>query len=395
MTDIGYTRSRERPLPKANGSGDREYHQSPLITSLDTAPIIPFDAFDAGDWEGQNTEPRQWIVHDRIPRGEPGILSGDGGTGKTKLALQLAAAVAAGLPDWIGGVVDIDGPVLMFSAEEKLKEMHRRMTDVLCHRKLPFSSLSGRFHFICDPEDPVLGKTDRNGVLEPTESLLRLERTVAMYKPVLVIIENAADVYAGNENDRFNVTCFVRRLLGSLTRPSDATVMLLQHPSVTGLSDGTGRAGSTAWNNAGRWRNHFTTIKSRDQDDFDLGLRQYEVIKNNYGPTGEKVQVRWDRGVFVPVSSIPTAATMAAEAAVDEVFLKCLDIKTAQQISVGPSTGKNYAPAVFEKMAEAGGYKAKAFALAMERLLSAGRIIGKKEGPPSKQRTILVRKGAT
>jgi RecA-family ATPase len=391
MTDIGYTRTPERPWPKANGSGGNEHYPSPSIMPSDAVPIMPFDTFDAGNWEGQNTEPRQWIVHDRIPRGEPGILSGDGGTGKTKLALQLGVAVAAELPDWIGGVVETHGPILIFSAEEKLKEMHRRMTDVLGHRRLPFSKFKGQFHFVCDPEDPVLGQVDRNGVVKPTASLLRLEKSVAMLKPVLVIVENAADVFAGNENDRFSVTRFVRCLLGSLTKPSDATVMLLQHPSVTGLSDGTGRAGSTAWNNAGRWRNHFTTIKSRDQDDTDLGLRQYEVIKNNYGPTGEKVQVRWERGVFVPVSSIPTAATMAAEAAVDEVFLKCLDIKTAQGISVGPSTGKNYAPAVFEKMPEGRRYK-KAFAPAMERLLSAGRIIGKKEGPPSKQRTILIRK---
>jgi RecA-family ATPase len=386
MTDTGFTITHERPYPKANGSGGVKDYPSP--------PIMPFDAFDSGDWEGQNTEPREWIVHDRIPRGEPGIMSGDGGTGKTKLALQLGVAVAAGLPDWIGGVVEADGPVLMFSAEEKLKEMHRRMTDVLRHRNVSFSSLAGRFHFICDPEDPVLGRTDRNGVLEPTKSLLRLEKSVAIYKPVLVIIENAADVYAGNENDRFNVTRFVRHHLGSLTRPSDATVMLLQHPSVTGLSDGTGRSGTTAWNNAGRWRNHFTTIKSRDQDDTDFGMRQFEVVKNNYGPRGEKVRVRWERGVFVPETSIPTQTRLAAEAAVDEVFLKCLDIKTAQQISVGPNTGKNYAPAVFAKMQEAGGHTAKALERAMERLLSSKRIVGSRVGPPSKQRTILTRMGS-
>jgi RecA-family ATPase len=390
MMSTGYTRSQERPYPRANCSGVNEGYPSPPIVPSDAVAIMPFDTFDAGNWEGQNTEPRQWIVHDRIPRGEPGILSGDGGTGKTKLALQLGVAVAAELPDWIGAVVETHGPVLMFSAEEKLKEMHRRMTDVLGHRRLPFSRLKGQFHFVCDPEDPVLGQVDRNGVVKPTASLLRLEKSVAVLKPVLVIVENAADVFAGNENDRFSVTRFVRCLLGSLTKPSDATVMLLQHPSVTGLSDGTGRSGTTAWNNAGRWRNHFTTIKSADQP--DSLLRQYEVVKNNYGPAGGKVQVRWERGVFVPVTSMPTAARVAAEAAVDEVFLKCLDTKTAQNIPVGPKSGRNYAPATFEKMVEANGHKAKAFEGAMERLLSAGRIIGKKEGPPSKQRTILIRK---
>jgi hypothetical protein len=30
------------------------------------------------------------------------------------------------------------------------------------------------------------------------------------------------------------------------------------------------------------------------------GLRQLEIIKNNYGLEGEKVRLRWERGVFVP-----------------------------------------------------------------------------------------------
>jgi hypothetical protein len=41
--------------------------------------IQPFETFDASQWEGVPIEPRRWIAHDRIPVGEPGIMSGDGG----------------------------------------------------------------------------------------------------------------------------------------------------------------------------------------------------------------------------------------------------------------------------------------------------------------------------
>jgi hypothetical protein len=61
------------------------------------ADILPFDTFDASQWQGVSIEPRRWIAHNRIPVGEPGIMSGDGGTGKTKLALQLAVAIPGGL----------------------------------------------------------------------------------------------------------------------------------------------------------------------------------------------------------------------------------------------------------------------------------------------------------
>jgi hypothetical protein len=50
-----------------------------------TEEITPFNTFDAGNWEGKELEPRKWCVLNRIPAGEPGILSGDGGTGKTAL----------------------------------------------------------------------------------------------------------------------------------------------------------------------------------------------------------------------------------------------------------------------------------------------------------------------
>ena len=349
--------------------------------------ILPFETFDASQWEGIPIDDRRWIVHNRIPVGEPGIMSGDGGTGKTKLALQLGAAVSAELPDWVGGVVETHGPVLVFSAEEKLKEMHRRMSHVLEHRGLSFKAMQrGRLHFICDHSDPVLGAVGRiNGVVQPTMSLLRLEKTVELIRPALVIVENAADVYGGNENDRPNVTRFVRSLLGRLTVPCESTVMLIQHPSVSGLNDGTGRSGSTGWNNAGRWRNNFTTIK--DDDD---GLRQLEIAKNNYGPKGEKVRLRWERGVFVPEGSAGAPQQAAAQNKVDRLFIQLLEERNAQGRWVTPSKASGYAPKELAAMMGAAGTTAEAFAKAMERLLAAKGIIVDTFGPPSKQRQRLI-----
>jgi RecA-family ATPase len=349
-----------------------------------TTEILPFETFDASGWEGVPIEPRRWISHNRIPVGEPGIMSGDGGTGKTKLALQLGAAIVAGLRDWIGGVVDAEGPVIVFSAEEKLKEMHRRTLDVVEHRGLSFGDLRGGLHFICDHEETVLGTVDRNGLVQPTMPLLRLEKTVATIRPALVIIENAADVYGGSEIDRTNVTRFMRSLLGRLTVPCESTVMLIQHPSVSGLNDGTGRSGSTAWNNSGRWRNNFTRIKDEE------GLRQYEVIKNNYGPDGEKVRLCWDRGVFVPESSPSTPRQAAAEQKINDLFVRLLEERNAQARWVTPVKAIGYAPKELAAMPSAEGCAAAALANAMERLLTAKRIIVETFGPPSKQRQRLV-----
>src|SRR5260370_28169568 len=129
---------------------------------------VPIKTFDASQWEGGPIEPRRCVVHNRIPVGEPGIMSGDGGTGKTKLALQLAAAIAGCLRDWVGAVVEVEGPVIVFSAEEKLKEMHRRTLDIIEHRGLSFRHLSSGLHFICDHDQKVFGAVDRTVAVQPT-----------------------------------------------------------------------------------------------------------------------------------------------------------------------------------------------------------------------------------
>lgn len=352
---------------------------------VDTSEVLPFATFDASQWEGVPIEPRRWIAHNRIPVGEPGIMSGDGGTGKTKLALQLAAAVAACLRDWVGGVVEAEGPVIVYSAEEKLAEMHRRMTDVIQARGLSFGDLRGSLHFICDEENPVLGAIDRNNIVQPTMSLLRLEKTVTAIRPALIIAENAADLYSGNESDRPSVTRFMRSLLGRLTVACGSTVMLIQHPSVSGLNDGTGRSGSTGWNNAGRWRNNFTRVKD------DEGLRQLEVVKNNYGPDGEKVRLRWERGVFVPEGAATSPHRAAAEREVDELFLRLLDKRNAQRRPVHAKAAKGSAPSEFETDPEANGVKAEGFRAAMERLLTAGRVVVIETGSDSRRRSHLER----
>jgi RecA-family ATPase len=347
--------------------------------------VLPFPTFDAGAWQGMPIEPRRWIVRNRIPVGEPGIMSGDGGTGKTRLMLQLAVAVSAELPDWVNGILETHGPAIFYSAEEKLAEMHRRVADILAFRGLEFSALAKRLHFLCDHDNITLAKADHKGAVTPTLSLHRLEKTVALIRPAVVVIENAADVYEGDESNRTAVTKFVRHMLGGLAMPTEATPVLIQHPSLTGLASGTGTSGSTGWNNAGRWRLNFT----RDKTD-ETGARELTVIKGNYGPDGEKVRVVWDRGVFVPEGSKSPVERAAAAAPIDEAFMRCLLIKTAQGIDLSPLAGRNYAPTIIEKMPEANGYKSTALAAAMERKLSEGKLTTNKIGSPTRLKTVLV-----
>ena len=95
--------------------------------------------FPASDLHGQPVPEREWLVPDLIPHRTVTLLSGDGGTGKSLLALQLAVA-AATEGRWIGRDVT-PGGVVYLSAEDDRDELHRRLADILAHEGGDFRDL--------------------------------------------------------------------------------------------------------------------------------------------------------------------------------------------------------------------------------------------------------------
>src|SRR5262249_25448466 len=98
-------------------------------------PARPFTLGQPTAWRGRPVEPMRWLATNRIPADDVTILSGDGGGGKTTIALQLAAAVAGELGDWLGTVC-ATGPSIFFSGEEPEAEMRRRWDRIARKRGL-------------------------------------------------------------------------------------------------------------------------------------------------------------------------------------------------------------------------------------------------------------------
>ena len=55
---------------------------------------VTLNLINAADFEGQPIPEREWHVSDLIPAGIVTMLGGDGGAGKSLLAMQLAVATA-------------------------------------------------------------------------------------------------------------------------------------------------------------------------------------------------------------------------------------------------------------------------------------------------------------
>jgi RecA-family ATPase len=153
-------------------------------------------------------------------------------------------------------------------------------------------------------------------------------------------------------------------------------VLLLSHPSLTGINTGTGLSGSTGWHNSVRARIFFKVASTDQGEEPDPELRELVFMKNNYGPLGARVLLRWRDGVFVPEAGTGSVAQAAAERKVEELFLTLLGQFNGQGRFVSHKPSPSYAPALFAKTPEAMTAKIGkvALAAAMERLFSANRL---------------------
>ena len=355
------------------GKGELKPHADLADTKPDGGGTAdePLAFIDMSNWDSQRPVPRLWSVRERIPLRQPSLLSGEGGTGKTVLGLMLLIAQVLGR-DWIGMLPEL-GPAIYFGCEDDADEIHRRVADIAAHYRVTFADLiAGGLHLLSFAgKDAILGAVSRAGIIEPTALFHRINTAVCEIEPKTVVIDTSADVFAGNENDRAQVRQFVG-LLRRLGIDGNCAVVLCSHPSLTGINTGTGLSGSTGWHNSVRARMFFKTATTDQGEEPDPELRELLFMKNNYGPVGARVLLRWRNGVFVPEPGQGTIEKAVAERRAEELFLKLLDRFGA----VTNKKGTSYAPALFAEEPEAKATKVSKSALAdaMGRLFAANKL---------------------
>ena len=178
-------------------------------------------------------------------------------------------------------------------------------------------------------QDATLGEPDRAGIIRPTPLFERLRNDVLTRRPVNVILDPVADIFAGDEISRRQVRQFIGLLRG-LAIEANCAVTISAHPSLTGINTGTGLSGSTAWHNSVRARAYFKTATTEAGDEPDPDLRELQWLKNQYGRLAEPIFLRWKNGVFVPELGAGSLDKLAAARKADELFLRLLDRFTAQ-----------------------------------------------------------------
>jgi RecA-family ATPase len=353
------------------------------------APAVHRNLFTGDQLEGVPVPPRRWHVRDLIPAHNVTMLGGDGGVGKSTLALQLAIATAAEMT-WLGHEVR-GGRVLHISAEDDRDEIHRRTDYITLHYGIAYERLAGLMLWSLADEDAVLVSGSPGQPLQATARWEELQGIVSRERPSLIVLDSLADFYGGNENERAQVRQFVRILRG-LATPHDTAIILLAHPSLTGLSTGSGLSGNTAWNNSVRSRLSFAAVVD-EEGKTSPDLRTLTVKKANYAQAGAEMRLHWAGGAFVN----DDAERMSFDKRIDddERFLMLLDAFAADGRTVSHNLGHAYAPALFAQDPRGRGVTSKAFGAAMNRLFANGVVRIDTRGPPSRRVSFIARTVAT
>lgn len=275
---------------------------------------------------------RAWLLDKVLPLGKVGMLTAEGGAGKTTALCQLALAVATGEP-WLGTFQvhpDAVGRVLLVLGEEDAEEVRRRMWHAARALRLDRGRLElARQRIVTLPlagvpcsfleHDRTTGTRDsafaewlRGKLAEPGE-------------PWRLVVLDPLSRFAGAdaETDNAAATRFVQSVeaIASLT---GASALVAHHTNKT-ARDKDAKAstaaarGSSALTDGARWVAQMT---SEDLTHDDAELRAHldrvvtlRVTKSNYAMRPPDVVLRHDRengGALLPCDDIDRAAISEA-----------------------------------------------------------------------------------
>lgn len=213
------------------------------------ADIDPLPLISTGAWDGKPAGDRVWLLDEWIPVMRATLLTGDGGSGKSLLAQQLATCVALGLP--FMGVKTRQQRSLYVTCEDDRTELHRRQEGICAALGVSMAELDGKLFFLsrCGELDNSLLHFGSDGVIQPSRFYRSIEAVAESNAIMFLALDNIAHLFEGNENIRNHVAIFCNAL-EMMARSIGGTVLFLGHPAKSGAQF----SGSTAWENQVRSR---------------------------------------------------------------------------------------------------------------------------------------------
>lgn len=250
---------------------------------------------------------REFLVQDIIPKVKVGVISADGGTGKSFLMLHLAVSLASGQP-FMGYEIPLEsiGSTVIFNAEDDLDENHRRIEAIKTHsnQKIDKGILS---KIIIPPlenaQDFVLySAVDK--AKSKTEQIITYLKKIPNLK--LVVLDPANMIFEGDSNSQTDVSQLYSELY-KISNEVGCMILIIAHnnksSSQTRTSSQHDTMGSAAWINRARMGMNLKYLANSG------GLIEATLTKCNYLSRADRVFkmmfVKDGKGVLERFKQVP------------------------------------------------------------------------------------------
>lgn len=334
------------------------------------------------DWEtleerGAPPE-REWAVDHWLGMGHITLLAAKGGMGKSIFSQQLGTALAL-KRDFVSAIAE-PRQVLAWMGEDDDDELWRRQTAICKKFDTPLGFLRGRLHVesMVDTDCTLVARVMGVGMVR-TGMLKELREQVGDLKAEIVVLDNVAKLFSGDENNRSDVTAFLTAINWA-SAPTKAGALLVGHPSKVPNAE---YSGSTAWENACRarwWLTDHPPDKKPDQDDPDdpiTDLRYLAKRKVNY-TARDLCVLKYEQGAYTVVSAAANPTGMVAAIRADvaaRIFMAALTQLSARGIYGNDSTNSPaYLPKVILQYGLAENMTKFELANAMRQLILGEKI---------------------
>jgi hypothetical protein len=286
---------KSRQKPPGSDSAEAEFGADPIEPDTDDDELVTekkrklpkalsLKELMAGDF------PRtSYTVGDLVMQGVVNMLYGDGGTGKTTIAIQMGVAVASGRPLFERDTIKT--PVLLVLAEDANGEIKPRVAGAI--KDLELKDIPDNCEVWALPGEEIsVARINEEGKTVLLPFYYELEKKMAATPGLFVVLDSLADIAQMGEAHRLPVNAFFKKVLGGLAVKYKATILVLGHPSKASMADGSYYSGTTAYRTAVRNMLVIKFIKG-------TSFRSLERLKNNYAKPNERITVAWADDIFV------------------------------------------------------------------------------------------------
>ena len=327
---------------RKSGTSDDDA-KATLRAALRPQPFNPDDdPIACASWDPKQGWPdREWLIEGWLPVGRLGMLSGRGGRGKSRLALQLSARLAGKLQGPVlrgsAPALHIDrahGPVVYVSWEDERDEIGRRLKSMAIDGLVDIKCQENRLLFLDLRREGPLWAPGAGQHMQTLAALTdvggRVRATAESLQARLLVLDSLAGAYASDENVRPLVRAFCADW-DAWGTDHNCAVLLIAHPpkrsggqrSSTDDSDSDDDfSGSTDWHNAVRWRWSLGPVDTRAGHIASAGASKKPVralalrcVKSSYGPVPNQpvFLTPTDRRIGWQAQTAAVAARMAAQ----------------------------------------------------------------------------------